>query len=60
MSGPRRVVVTSIVRMTWPLPRLRGLDLNLDYRDPRPVPDSSSNRIHLNAVARSPDGLLLS
>ena len=42
------------------LPRLRGLDLNLDYRDPRLVPDSSSNRIHLNAVARSPDGLLLS
>jgi hypothetical protein len=42
------------------LPRLPSLDQSLDYRDPRLVPDSASNRIHLNGVARSPDGLLLS
>lgn len=42
------------------LPRLPGLDLALDYRDPRRVPNSVSNRIHLNAVTRFPDGLLLS
>jgi hypothetical protein len=37
-----------------------GLELTLDYRDPRLVPDSAFNRIHLNGVARGPDGLLLS
>jgi hypothetical protein len=42
------------------LPRRPGLDLALDYRDPRLVPGSTFNRIHLNAVAQSPEGLLLS
>lgn len=39
---------------------LPATDLSLDYRDPRVLQSGVTNVVHLNAVARGADGLLLS
>ena len=39
---------------------LSQVDRRLDYRDPETMRDGVHNTVHLNAVSRSPEGLLLS
>lgn len=40
--------------------RVPRVDRGLDYRDPRTMRTGARNLVHLNAVARGPDGLIVS
>lgn len=48
------------LRRAFGFGRLPCADRNFDYRDPRSRPPGVPNMVHLNAVTRSGDGLLLS